>query len=140
MSGVAQWLAETQIDRLPLECDGLTRVISTLMSRDGIEHAIHIGSLSIDEVGTIPLHWWISLADGSVCDFRARMWLGASDAVPHGVFSPQEQYGYSAREIQRSADIALHPVVFAILAERDMGAFPVYRSELEPVSDNGPGL
>lgn len=60
--------------RVKLECDGLTRVISTLMQRDGIHHQVCVGTLTISNVGMIPIHWWIVLSDGRICDYRARMW------------------------------------------------------------------
>ncbi len=63
-----------QVDALPLECDGLTRVISTLMQRDEIHHQVCVGTLTISNVGMIPIHWWIVLSDGRICNHRARMW------------------------------------------------------------------
>lgn len=121
---LARWLEEAGVDRLPLECDGLTRCISMLMQREGIEHRVHTGSLSVAGIGRTPLHWWIALPDGRLCDYRARMWLGASDAVPHGVFAPQLRHDYLVHSVRQAAEVALHPVVFAILAERDLDSFP----------------
>ncbi len=78
----------------PLECDGMSRVISALLSINGIEHQAWQGLLldcklledhSVGpEVEIAVTHWWIKLADGSTIDYRARMWLG--DDAPHGVF------------------------------------------------------
>ncbi len=35
------WLAP--LDQLALECDGLTRVVSALLTREGVEHQMHQG-------------------------------------------------------------------------------------------------
>lgn len=73
-----------RLDPLPLECDGMARVLSTLLTRDDVPHQVAIGSLSVNGVGTIDLHWWIELSDGRVCDLRARMWLGSEDGYLMG--------------------------------------------------------
>ncbi|MDD2223676.1 MAG: hypothetical protein PHF42_09580 [Pseudomonas sp.] len=65
------WLAP--LDQLALECDGLTRVVSALLTREGVEHQMHQGALETPE-GRIGVHCWIRLPDGAICDFRARMW------------------------------------------------------------------
>lgn len=79
------WL--NKLDRLPLECDGLTRVIHTLLERDSIAHKVCIGTVdaSVGSYrGSIPYHLWIELEDGRIIDLRARMWLGEN--APHGIF------------------------------------------------------
>jgi hypothetical protein len=130
MQQLEQWLAP--FDRLPLECDGLTRCISTLMQRDGIDHQIVVGSLDIPGAGTIPHHWWIALPDGQVCDFRARMWLGDDPSVPHGVFIPEAHHGYKGDELA-PAMVRLKPVIFTVLAGEPMERFAAFGTE--PVSD-----
>lgn len=67
-----------------LECDGLTRVISMILYHSNIPHRIHIGSIK-SECGEIP-HFWISLNDGFLIDYRAKMWMGDKPDVPHGIF------------------------------------------------------
>lgn len=79
----SRWLAA--LDALRLECDGMTRVISSLLQRDGVAHAAMVGRLDVDQVGSIALHHWIELPDGRRIDLRARMWLGNDARVPHGV-------------------------------------------------------
>lgn len=61
------------LDGLPLECDGVTRALSLLLTREGIKHVIHIGALQVEGVGRIGLHWWIVLPGGQIYDARARM-------------------------------------------------------------------
>lgn len=116
---LANWLAP--MDQLALECDGLTRVISALLVRESIAHTVLAGSVAIENVGTIPMHWWIELADGTVCDFRCRMWLGDDDRVPHGVFKPRDGQHYQART--QITDVA-SPALFSILADRQIDDFP----------------
>ena len=114
----------SRADALPLECDGLTRVLSTLMQRDGVEHRVCVGELDVENVGTIPYHWWIALPDGTHCDFRARMWLGESPGVPHGVFSPAVSQRYAAREERDPGSIALLPPFFHALTGAPLVGFP----------------
>lgn len=113
------WLSE--IDSLPLECDGLTRVAATLLRRDGIAHQVYMGALYVADVGRIEPHFWVQFPEGLVCDFRARMWLGQADAVPHGIFMPSQQHHYEpAVEL---AAVALGPALFNALTNRPIGSF-----------------
>lgn len=58
---------------MPLECDGASQALSQVLLHAGIDYAIHIGSLSVDGSGHIPLHWWVTLPTGQCCDIRARI-------------------------------------------------------------------
>lgn len=110
-----------ELDALPLECDGMTRVISTLLLRDGVAHEVAVGALEVKGVGTIPLHWWIQFEDGVICDLRARMWLGQGAGVPHGLFVPQDGYLYAPKHLQEHA--ALPPFLFHFLAGAPLEKF-----------------
>lgn len=134
MQQLEQWLA--QFDRLPLECDGLTRCISTLMQRDGIEHRILVGSLDIPSVGTIDYHWWLALPDGQLCDFRARMWLGEDPSVPHGLFIPEAHHGYKVHDEMVPSKERLKPAIFTVLAGEPMERFVAFGTK--PVPDPEP--
>lgn len=96
----------TALDALPLECDGLTRVISALLQREGVQHEIRIGSVKMLYAGgesTIPYHMWIRLPEGRYIDLRARMWLGIE--APHGVFDPRDiVYRFVRYETTATAD------------------------------------
>ena len=35
-------------------------------------------------------HFWIMLHDGRYIDYRARMWLGEAEHIPHGIFKPED--------------------------------------------------
>lgn len=114
---IAQWLA--QLDHLPLECDGMTNIISTLLHREGIKHQVCIGSLTIP-AGTIPLHYWITL-DKEIIDFRARMWLGPT--APHGIFLPEpDQYDVAGLVDQRQSKLSA--ILFWGLTGQTMESFP----------------
>ena len=113
------------LDKLPLECDGVSRALSYLLQRDGIEHEVHVGSLAVEGVGRIGLHWWVQLPGGVVCDARAQMWLGRDPRVPHGVFEPQPQQIYQTQGIH---PLEFSPIVFWILTERPIEDFPSFEA------------
>lgn len=66
-----------------LECDGMTRVIHTVLSRSNYSHTVKLGTVRLGNNSFFP-HYWIELPDGSIVDYRARMWLGKH--APHGIF------------------------------------------------------
>lgn len=71
----------------PVECDGFTRLAHTALVNAGIEHKVLFGKVvSVDGTKELPIHFWIELPDGHVIDYKARMWLGNADDVPHGIF------------------------------------------------------
>jgi hypothetical protein len=106
------------------ECDGMPRVLSTLMQRDRLEHRVFVGRLDVEDCGAIPTHWWIELPDGRICDLRARMWLGGSAIAPHGLFFAGGGQRHSAREQLAPSSICLPHVVFELLAGQALDAFP----------------
>lgn len=121
MTGLERWLEKLQ--DAPLECDGMTRVISTLLQASNIDHCIEIGSLEVQGAGVIPLHWWIRLPDDRIVDLRARMWLGDGVHVPNGVFEPGQGVNYAARSIVEAASVKLSPALFWLLSGQRMDSF-----------------
>jgi len=120
------------MDPLPLECDGMSRMLSMLMTRDGIAHEVRIGQLRI--VGDdgpfhrmIAWHMWIALPDGHLCDLRARMWLGESADVPHGLFKPGPRHQYTASAM--IAPLEYNPGLFFIVTGRGIAEFPKLTTE-----------
>jgi len=103
-----------KFDALPLECDGMTRVVSMYLSHENIPHTIRCGKLAVQGAGFIPLHYWVAFADGRVCDLRARMWLGDAENVPHGLFLPNDDQTYTKAAEFRSTPYL--EVLFYILA------------------------
>jgi hypothetical protein len=88
----SQWVTEVldMLDHSPVECDGFVRLATTLLQEQGIPHKVMRGGVK-SPLGVIPFHYWIEI-DGKVCDYRARMWLGAES--PHGIFDPPEGWDY----------------------------------------------
>lgn len=115
------WLE--RLDKLPLECDGLSRVVSLLLSRENIPHRLKIGSLTVDDVGAIPMHMWTELEDGRIIDLRSRMWLGKHPALLHGVGNAPAGHHYVA---QHDIDPASIPkILFDILVAESLDQWPV---------------
>lgn len=100
-------------DDLPLECDGLSRVLSKVLSRNRIEHRLMIGTVTFNGKN-FPVHFWIELPDGRVVDYRLRMWFG--DKAPHGVFRATESLQY---EGEASAEV-VSDLMFDILTSRQI--------------------
>lgn len=121
-----RWLSP--LDGAPLECDGFTRTASTLMQLQGIHHTVYVGALRVDGVGEVAPHFWIGFETGYVCDFRARMWLGQSEAVPHGVFMPLKAQRYLPSE--EIVLTPLHKTVFQALTNFELGAYELFNAPL----------
>ncbi|MBI6603313.1 hypothetical protein CAZ10_10480 [Pseudomonas aeruginosa] len=89
------WL-EPLAEAAQVECDGMSRLVSHLLHKNGIQHIV-AGGMLVDmqrlqdpEVSTEEscgvTHWWLELGFGYIVDFRARMWMGPE--AQHGVFIP----------------------------------------------------
>lgn len=110
------------LENAPLECDGMTRCISTLLHHHQIEHSVHIGALIVEDVGRIPLHWWIVLEGGEHIDLRAQMWLGKHPHVPHGIFLPTHVATYETLALEPGGQ-CLDAFLFALLCGREISDF-----------------
>ena len=119
MQEASRWLAS--LDALRLECDGMTRVFSSLLQRDGVHHTPMAERLVIEGLGQIAPHCWIELKDGRRIDLRARMWRGDDPRVPHGIV-PTHASGlqYEGEPFQ----VAASPLVFWALTDTTMDTFP----------------
>lgn len=127
MIGLERWLEKLQ--DTPLECDGMTRVMSTLMQASNIDHCIEIGSLEVQGAGVIPLHWWIRLPENRIVDLRARMWLGDGMRVPNGVFEPGQGVIYASHTIVEAASVKLSPALFWLLSGQRMEGFEILEAD-----------
>lgn len=76
----------SRYDPCDLECDGMTRVIHTILTHEGIDHRVFEGQIIHIPTKRIQSpHLWVEVGMLRV-DYRARMWLGDSEDIPHGVF------------------------------------------------------
>lgn len=104
------------LDTLPLECDGMTRCVSTLLSRDGIEHEVHYGYVAAHGLKKhINPHLWVELGQGLRFDIRARMWLANHESAPHGLFLPTEDFEYCTRNLIPASDFRMPDHLFWIV-------------------------
>lgn len=99
------WL-EPLADVAKVECDGMTRLVSHLLRKNGIQHLVAVGVLAdakrindptvSHEENCAVTHCWIELGFSFVVDFRARMWMGSE--AQHGVFIPGGRFEYLTKE------------------------------------------
>ncbi|KAB8333602.1 hypothetical protein SD80_012455 [Scytonema tolypothrichoides VB-61278] len=98
-------------DYTQTECDGMTRICHSLLSKHRIDHQPMLGAVSLHNQKVYP-HFWIDLPSGERIDYRAKMWLG--DNAPHGVFNskdfPDVMYQGNPIELE-----VLSPTLFKIL-------------------------
>lgn len=99
------------LDAAPVECDGMARLITTELQKRQIDHQVMVGTVTLNG-NVIPLHYWVMVGDLTV-DYRARIWLGESDLVPHGIFRQDTCAArYQGEPIEMAA---LSPAVVAIM-------------------------
>jgi len=128
------WLGP--LDAAPVECDGLSRVISALLLINGLEHTVRVGWLvDTQRLGTDPVsspwltecpHFWIELPSGHIVDFRARMWMGPD--AQHGVFL--RHVSRLEYRCSRAASFAQLPVqLLSVMCGVNLEAFPPFLRE-----------
>jgi hypothetical protein len=95
-------------DALPLECDGLTRVLAHVLTRENIDHKVFVGSFEF-QGRSVPIHFWIEIGKYRI-DYRLRMWLG--QIAPHGVVEIENcPVAYFGKEVEMDVP----EIVFQIL-------------------------
>lgn len=68
----------------PVECDGMARLVATVLTQHQIAYQGMAGAITPKGCDyTIP-HFWVQVGD-LVIDYRAQMWLGNGEGIPHGV-------------------------------------------------------
>ena len=72
-----------------LECDGLTRILHTILCEQGIEHTTYVGQV-YDRLKEqeAPIQFWLDLSPELRVDYRLQRWFGSNDNIPHGIFNP----------------------------------------------------
>lgn len=114
-----------QLDSLPLDCENLIRVIATLLDRDGVPYKAHQGAMWVKGIGHVEPHCWLVLDGGRTVDFRARLWLGEEERVPHGIFVPTDSQVYTS---YKTFNAVVHPVVVFALTGSRLEHFPTLGS------------
>lgn len=120
MKNMQAWL--DHFDKLDLECDGMTRVLSTTLAHQGVDHEVIYGRISNTE-GVGVVHYWIQFLDQVILDLRARMWLG--NQAPHGLFLP-EQTSIRYNAIGVSEDFTLPSFVYQVMVGHPVEQAPDY--------------
>jgi hypothetical protein len=120
-----------KFENLALECDGMARVLSFRLEQMGVKHVIKQGQLLVDGQKVVPIHQWIELADGRIVDYRARMWAGNTQEIPHGIFKAEDfkKVQYSGLVIDIKTDeklfkVLVTPIVPVPLQKSDAPAAP----------------
>lgn len=85
------------LDAADLECDGLSRCVTTILHSHSIVHQVMAGTLTVNE-SIIRLHFWVC-SGPFVIDYRARMWLGDQSTVPHGIVASEGPWIYRGQPI-----------------------------------------
>ncbi|MDI9095028.1 MULTISPECIES: hypothetical protein [Providencia] len=108
------------VDGAPVEYDGHTLIVSTALSKAGIEHERVMGSVS-NQYGTFVIapHQWIKIG-GYILDYRLRMWVRILSGeihvsgAPHGIFINNDAHGYqyTATKVLAPADLSMQVLNF----------------------------
>lgn len=110
-----------QYENLPLECDGLCRVLTYRLKQMKVKHQVMAGHFTVDGNKAVPIHWWIVLEDGRHVDYRARMWGGNHTHIPHGIFKPEdfkERVTYTGQKIDVKVDEKVYKILTEIIVEK----------------------
>lgn len=119
IQAASKWLSQFDFKNAGLECDGMTRVISTALVAQDVEHSIIIGRLTNPKDGGTILHYWIKLNEKYIIDLAAKLWF--PHVAQNGLFIPKEgELQYEARE--ELPDLA-SDFIFNILTNRTVADF-----------------
>lgn len=82
---------EPYANQTHLECDGLSRILHSVLADEGVEHKVFVGAVRhCPTQREVPVHFWIDLDSGLRIDYRLQMWLRESSDIPHGIFNPKD--------------------------------------------------
>lgn len=88
-----------------LECDGATRVMDYLLTKNGIKHTVMVGKGSLGKVEV--LHFWIEIEDMKL-DLKSKMWFG--DEATEGLFKDSK-----VKYVGNPTELNVTDLMFAIL-------------------------
>lgn len=100
------------LDASPVECDGMARLVVTCLDAAGIPYRAMCGKIT-SGLQRVEPHLWVEVGPYRI-DYRARMWLGDDNVIPHGVFLANQagDVSYQGVEIEINP---LSPLLFDIL-------------------------
>lgn len=78
---------QTLLDPLakaPVECDGMSRLVATVLAEIGIAYQGYRGRLSSGSQTMAP-HFWIEVGPWRI-DYRSRLWFPDDNGIQEGVF------------------------------------------------------
>lgn len=110
----------SKYENLPLECDGMSRVLTYALKALKVKHSVMAGHFTVDGSKAVPIHWWIVLEDGKHIDYRARMWGGAHDYIPNGIFNPADfkRVVYTGQAIDLKVDEKIFKILTEVVAKK----------------------
>jgi len=96
-----------------LECDGMTRVASYILSSKEIPHRVFQGGVlnKITKESIVP-HWWIQSRELTI-DYKLNMWLKGKD-IPYGIFE-QKDFPHLLYDGQYESCFLVSKTVFEVL-------------------------
>ena len=68
----------------PVECDGMTRLVATVLAENGIAYQGYCGRISVGNRTMAP-HFWIEVGPWRI-DYRSKMWFPGENGIQEGVF------------------------------------------------------
>jgi hypothetical protein len=86
-------------ETLPLEGDGMTRVITYVLKKERISHSVFMGTIRVEGRGTFKPHFWIRLKTREIVDYRSRIWFKGDKGIPEGVFKEGSVVLYEGRKV-----------------------------------------
>jgi len=96
-----------------LECDGATRVLNYLLTKENIPHQVMRGRAAIG-VESIT-HYWIE-AEGHIIDVKIQMWFGP--IATQGVFKPENsKTEYKGQPIQMTTSEKIYGLLMRIQSQ-----------------------
>lgn len=120
------WLL-SPLDAAQVECDGFTKLATTVLNKHGIAHNCYMGHVTAPNGKTTPIHFWIE-REGLIIDYRLKMWLGVQ--APHGVFEKEStEYRYSGKPIEIGI---LSEMLFTVLSGFNLNDFGGDHRQLVP--------
>jgi hypothetical protein len=100
MNSLEKTIAHIQpYEELPLDCDGMTRVITYVLTKEQISHSVFTGTIRVEGKGEFKPHFWIRLETGEIVDYRSRLWFKGDGNIPEGIFNEGGVVLYDGKKV-----------------------------------------